>query len=105
MSNTTMTTVEYQQQQQQQEHKPPSADAKTKGEPMEIDSALVRKQIQQLHTFSLDQDEEWEQTATKVSKALSSLRAKWVQLEALRKSHTKVGRPPNRGGRRKKRNI
>jgi hypothetical protein len=102
-----MTTVEYQQQQQQQQKNVPVAapDAKNKSEPIEIDSALVRKQIQQLHTFSLDQDDEWEQTATKVSKALSSLRLKWAQLETLRKSQSKVGRPSNRGGRRKKRNI
>lgn len=105
MSKSITTTLESNQQQHIQLNMSNNSNASQSK--TDIDIPQLKKQIQQLKTLSLEQDEEWEQIASQVSKALSTMRYKWNQLDQLRKSQTKVVKPSNRGGprRKSKRNI
>lgn len=64
--------------------------------------ANTRSLIEQLYTYSLDQDEEWEHIAHEVVAVLKGMRQRWRELEATRRA---LQPPPKRRGRGKRAKV
>lgn len=50
-----------------------------------VDLGPAQQYLDLLNSFRLDQDDEWKQTADKISSILQEMRAKWIKLEQSRK--------------------